>query len=991
VLIKKSERQARRGALAAAFANQTSGGMDRRTFLRRSGLAAGGLAAIGALPLGGVRKAEAAGAGPAPAKGIVRQNMCTHCSVGCTVLAEVENGVWVGQEPGWDSPINRGSHCAKGAATRELTHGDRRLRYPMKLVGGQWQRISWDTAINEIGDKLMAIREKSGPDSVYWLGSAKFTNEASYLNRKFAAFWGTNNSDHQARICHSTTVAGVANTWGYGAMTNSYNDIRNAKTMIIMGGNPAEAHPVSLQHVLEGKELNRANMIVIDPRMTRTAAHATEYVRIRSGTDIPVIWGMLWHVFKNGWEDKEFIQQRVYGMDDIRKEVEKWTPDEVERVSGVPGAQLERVAKMFATEKPATLIWCMGATQHTVGTANVRAFCVALLATGNVGKFGTGANIFRGHTNVQGATDLGLDIVTLPLYYGLAEGAWRHWCRVWEVDFDWMASRFDTFTGADGKPVKMMNTPGIPSTRWFDATLLPKDQVSQKDNLKAMVIMGHGGNTVTRIPEASAGVDKLDLLVVADPVPTTWAIMGNRKENTYLLPVATSYEVAGSRTASNRSLQWGEQIVKPIFESKDDNEIMYRLAVKLGFADKMFKNIKVENNVPVAEDLLREINRGGWSTGYCGQSPERLKLHMANQKDFDLVTLRASDGPCKGDYYGLPWPCWGSPEIKHPGTHTLYNTNLHVMDGGSTFRARFGVERVVKTKAMVDGKEVEQEVRHNLLAEGSYSLGSEIQDGYPEFTYGVLKKLGWDTDLTAAERATIEKIGGANPDAVSWAIDLSGGIQRVTMKHGCMHYGNGKARANAFGLPDAIPVHREPIYTPRPDLVAKYPTLPNARQFRMPNVGFDVQKAAVEKGIAKEFPLILTSGRLVEYEGGGEETRANKWLAELQQDMFIEINPADAAERGISDGGWVWVHGAADTKPRARMKALVTERVGKGVTWSPFHFGGWYQGEDQRSKYPKGADPVVLGESVNTITTYGFDPVTGMQEPKATLCQVRAA
>ena len=211
-------------------------------------------------------------------------------------------------------------------------------------------------------------------------------------------------------------------------MTNSYNDIRNAKTMIIMGGNPAEAHPVSLQHVLEGKELNRANMIVIDPRMTRTAAHATEYVRIRSGTDIPVIWGMLWHIFKNGWEDKEFIQQRVYGMDDIRKEVEKWTPDEVERVTGVPGAQLERVAKMFATEKPATLIWCMGATQHTVGTANVRAFCIALLATGNVGASGTGANIFRGHTNVQGATDLGLDIVTLPLYYGLVEGAWRHWC-----------------------------------------------------------------------------------------------------------------------------------------------------------------------------------------------------------------------------------------------------------------------------------------------------------------------------------------------------------------------------------------------------------------------------------------------------------------------------------------------------------------------------------------------------------------------------------
>ena len=246
-----------------------------------------------------------------------------------------------------------------------------------------------------------------------------------------------------------------------------------------------------------------------------------------------------------------------------------------------------------------------------------------------------------------------------------------------------------------------------------------------------------------------------------------------------------------------------------------------------------------------------------------------------------------------GDTYGLPWPCWGKPEIRHPGSFILYNTNLHVKDGGSTFRARFGVER--------DGQ--------SLLAEDSYSLGSEITDGYPEFTMGVLKKLGWDADLTAEERATIERIGGNNIDAVSWAIDLSGGIQRVCLEHGVAHYGNGKARANAWNLPDPIPVHREPIYTPRPDLVAKYPTLPDGRQFRMPNLGFSVQKAAVDRGVAKAFPIILSSGRLVEYEGGGEETRSNRWLAELQQNMFVEINTADAADRGIQDGQWVWVTG----------------------------------------------------------------------------------
>jgi formate dehydrogenase major subunit len=450
--------------------------------------------------------------------------------------------------------------------------------------------------------------------------------------------------------------------------------------------------------------------------------------------------------------------------------------------------------------------------------------------------------------------------------------------------------------------------------------------------------------------------------------------------------------MTGSRTASNRSLQWGEQIVPPVFESRNDYDTIYRLARKFGFADAMFKNIKIENGAVLAEDVLREINRGGWSTGYCGQSPERLKAHMRNQAKFNLVTLRApqDDPEVGGDYYGLPWPCWGTPELRHPGTPILYNTNLPVKDGGGTFRARFGVERVVKRKVVENGREVEKEEHDDLLAEGSYSIGSEIKDGYPEFTLNVLKKLGWDKDLTAKEMEIIGRVNAADPGSVSWATDLSGGIQRVAIAHGCSPYGNAKARMIAWNLPDPIPTHREVIYTSRPDLVAKYPTLPDALQFRMPNIGFTVQKAAVDKGVAKQFPLILTSGRLVDYEGGGEESRSNKWLAELKQFMFVEINPADAGERGIKDGGWVWVTGA-ENNSKAKMQALVTERIGKGVVWMPYHFAGWFEGVDLRSKYPTGADPIVLGESVNTLTTYGFDPATGMQEPKATLCQIRAA
>jgi formate dehydrogenase major subunit len=230
MLVKRRTRETgATGRLSHLAAGVAAKPLDRRSFLRASGLAVGGLAAIGTIGAGMTQRVEAAGFTDMRQPIEIKKNMCTHCSVGCTVIAEVQNGVWVGQEPAYGSPINRGTHCAKGASVRELVHGDRRIKYPMKKVGGEWQRISWDQAITEITDKMTEIRGRSGADSVYLLGSAKFSNEGAYLFRKFAAFWGTNNVDHQARICHSTTVAGVANTWGYGAQTNSYNDIRNAK------------------------------------------------------------------------------------------------------------------------------------------------------------------------------------------------------------------------------------------------------------------------------------------------------------------------------------------------------------------------------------------------------------------------------------------------------------------------------------------------------------------------------------------------------------------------------------------------------------------------------------------------------------------------------------------------------------------------------------------------------------------------------------------
>lgn len=934
-------------------------GISRRAFMKNTSLAAGGAAVGAALFAPGMIKKAQASDVDRSAKTEVKRTICSHCSVGCGIYAEVQNGVWTGQEPAFDHPFNAGGHCAKGAALREHGHGERRLKYPMKLEGGKWKKISWDQAITEIGDEALRIRQESGPDSVYWLGSAKHSNEQAYLFRKMASIWGTNNVDHQARICHSTTVAGVANTWGYGAMTNSFNDMHNCKSILFIGSNPAEAHPVAMQHILIAKEKNSCKIVVADPRRTRTAAKADYFVSLRPGTDVAFIWGILWHVFKNQWEDKEFIRQRVFGMDEIREEVAKWNPKEVERVTGISEAEVYQTAKILSENRPGCVVWCMGGTQHTTGNNNTRAYCVLELALGNLGKSGGGANIFRGHDNVQGATDLGVLSHTLPGYYGLADGAWKHWCRVWDLDFAWLKDRFDQNEYRGQKP---MNNMGIPVSRWIDGVLENKANIEQRDNIRAMFYWGHAVNSQTRGVEMKKAMQKLDMMVIVDPYPTVAAVMNDRTDGVYLLPATTQFETYGSVTASNRSIQWRDQVIQPLFDSKPDHEIMYLMAKKLGIADQLFKHIRVENNQPVIEDVTREFNKGMWTVGYSGQSPERLKVHQQNWHTFHKTTLAAEGGPVHGETYGLPWPCWGTPEMKHPGTHILYDTSKPVAEGGGTFRARYGVE--------FEGK--------SLLSEDSFSKGSEIEDGYPEFSDKLLKHLGWWDDLTPEEKAEAE---GKN-----WKTDLSGGIQRVAIKHGCIPFGNAKARAIVWTFPDRVPLHREPLYTPRRDLIADYPTWDDAESiYRLPTLYKSIQ----DKDVSKEYPIILTSGRLVEYEGGGEETRSNPWLAELQQEMFVEVNPKDANDLGFKDGEYVWVEGAE--KGRIHVKAMVTRRVKPGMAFIPFHFGGIYQGEDLRSKYPEGTQPYVVGDSANIATTYGYDPTTQMQETKVTLCNIRKA
>ncbi len=460
----------------------------RRSFLKKAGIGLGVGAMASLLPKPLVREASAAAKSPKPPKYEQIKTICSNCAVGCGLIGEVQSGTWVAQEPWFEHPINQGSLCSKGAAAREHVISEKRLRYPMKLEGGKWKRLSWDQALGEIATKLKAIRAKHGSDALMLLGSAHHNNEMAYGIRKFAALMGSNNVDHQARICHSTTVAGLANVWGYGAMTNSMNDIRNSKSILMIGENAAESHPISMQHILTAKEVNSAKFMVVDPRFTKTAAFANMYVRHRSGTDSAFIYGLINIILANGWEDKQFLNERTYNFEKFQAVVKKYTPEVVSDITGVSVADLTRVARTMADNRPGTVIWAMGGTQHTNGTSNTRMYCYLQLVLGNMGVPGGGTNVFRGHDNVQGATDLGVLSNTLPGYYGLSQGAFKHWAKVWDLNFDWLKGRFAN--------KKMMGSKGFTTGRWHEGAIQdPKTELSNNGvNIHAAIYWGHASN-----------------------------------------------------------------------------------------------------------------------------------------------------------------------------------------------------------------------------------------------------------------------------------------------------------------------------------------------------------------------------------------------------------------------------------------------------------------------------------------------------------------
>lgn len=719
-------------------------------------------------------------------------------------------------------------------------------------------------------------------------------------------------------------------------MTNSMNDIRNSKSVFIVGENICTSHPIAMQHVLHAKEVNKAPVIVVDPRFSKTAAFADRHVSIRQGTDVALMFAIARVILENGWEDKAMLNDRVYGYQDFLEELKRYDLDTVENITGVSKDTIQQIAKTLADNRPGTLIWAMGGTQHNNGTSVTRSFCLLQLVLGNMGKSGGGTNVFRGHDNVQGATDLGVLSNTLPGYYGLGAGSWKHWANVWGVDYEWLRGRF--------KDDKMMGKPGFTVARWYEGILMDAGDLGQDTNLHATIHWGHSSNANSQMDRVKAALEKVELMIDIDPFVSNSAVLPDRDDGIYLLPATTVYEQYGSVTNSNRDVQWRDRVVPPVYESRTDLDIIVDFAERLGFGDEFKKN----RNGPWSKDKMVESIAGEWSLGMrtigmVGQTVERMLRQREYAHVFDRDTKMGMSGPVKGEQWGLPWPCWTDT---HPGSQILYNVDLPVAEGGMGFRARWGTEGP-------DGNTL-------LAAKGSAPVRSSVKEGYAELP--------------------------------EWKTDLTGKVFKDAIAKGLAPYGNGRARMKAWNLKDdPVPKHREPIHSPRPDLITEWATYDDVKDhYRVPTLFKSLQKP----DWAEKFPVILNTGRQVEFEGGGASERNSWWLVELQPEMYAEISPKLASQHGIRHGEFMWVESPEDLdgKPsRVRVKAKVTKRVPDNMIYLPFHWGGSYDGKSLANKFPEGHIPYGIGESANVVTNYGYDRVTQMQETKGGLCRIMKA
>ncbi len=508
---------------------------------------------------------------------------CPFCGTGCNLYLEVVDNEIVGVSPAKEHPVSRGRLCVLGRNAHRFVSHPERLKKPLKKVNGKFVEINWNEAIKEIASRLQHVKESYGPDAIGILSSAKCTNEENYLMMKFArAVIGTNNIDHCARLCHSSTVSGLAASFGAGAMTNSIPEIPDTDCMLITGSNPTSQHPIISAWMMEAKERG-AKLIVIDPRKVPISQFADLYLPIKPGTNIALFNGIAKVIIDRNLADMDFVSSRTEGFDEFIEKVRDFDLNTVSEVTGVDPKLIEEAALMYGSSEKAMIFYAMGITQHISGTDNVRTIANLAMLTGNVGRPSTGVNPLRGQNNVQGACDMGALPNVLTRYRPVTDELAR--------------KEFEALWGVTLPP-----NVGL--------TLTEMTNAAYEGNLKAMLIMGENpAVTDPNLNHVKAGLRNLEFLVVIDIFLTETAQLAD-----FVLPAATFAEKNGTFTNTDRRVQLVNKAVDPVGEARADWEIICMLA-----------NAMTSNGFDFSspEEIMKEIREV--TPQYRGITYERLR------------------------------------------------------------------------------------------------------------------------------------------------------------------------------------------------------------------------------------------------------------------------------------------------------------------------------------------------------------------------------
>ncbi len=956
--------------------------------------------------------------------------ICPFCAVGCGAIATDVGGQVVGVEGDPDHPINRGTLCAKGSALSQVADNPRRVtRVLYRAPGGsQWEERDWTWAIRRIAEKIQHTRDATfqttdaqgrtvnRTEAVGCLGGAALNNEECYLFGKLSRALGIVYLEHQARVCHSSTVTGLGATFGRGAMTNHWIDVANADAVMMIGANVAENHPVAMHWAMEARRRG-APLIAVDPRFTRTAAVADLYVPLRSGTDIALMGGLIHHAMEHDLVQKPYLvahtnasylvdsrfafQAGRFGpvepaqaaaegpswgyqhdaegriekdpsLEDprcvfqlLKRHYARYTPDTVSAVCGTPRDTLTKLAESFChTHQPdraGTILYSMGATQHSCGTQNVRSYAVLQLLLGNIGVAGGGINALRGESNVQGSTDHGLLFDYLPGYLKppraghdslgahLASNTppsnepqsanwWRHYPQ-------YFVSLLKAYWGAHAVEDNQFAYHYLPKIDG-DYSHLAMFDAMHEGRLDGLIVLGQ--NPAVSGPDLHrerTALDHLDWLVVADLWETEtaafWKRPGAESENiateVFLLPAAASLEKEGSLTNSGRWAQWRRPAVAPSGEAKSDLWILDRLCRQLkelyaagGTLPEPLVGLSWDyGEDPDAGAVAREIN-GRFLRGV--RLPDGKRFAPGEQvPSFALLTDDGTTAAGNWLYCGSYVNSENKMARRQAAAQDADPLGMHARWAWSWPANR----RILYNRASCDAS------------------GEPWDPRRPVVVYD-RRLQRWTGDIPDGGWPPVEKADGSlDPDGREAFLMLP----------------DGRACLFAPTLADGpFPEHYEPLESP----------VSNALSAQQCNPLTKVSHPE-QLGDASRFPIVATTCRVSEHWLSGAISRNLPWLVELVPDAFVEISQQLAGRQGVVNGDLVTVSSA---RGQITLHAVVTGRLrpllvqGRQVEQIAlvWHFG--YQG-------------LATGPSANLLTPHVGDANAMIPEYKAFLCDVR--